>query len=124
MLSPATTNVTEVMTRISPNNMRVVTTSLNTTMPKKTAVTGSKTPNIAVGVEPIYWMASVVQIKEMTVGNTDSAMMFAQSHHFSAGGVVSTPLAKARIANIIQPMAKTYKVTLIVAILLILDLLT
>lgn len=54
ILSPATTNVTEVMTRISPNNMRVVTTSLNTTMPKNTAVTGSKTPNIAVGVEPIY----------------------------------------------------------------------
>lgn len=53
-LSPATTNVTEVMTSISPINMRVVMTSLKTTMPKNTAVTGSKTPNIAVGVEPIY----------------------------------------------------------------------
>ena len=39
-------------------------------------------------------MASVVQINEMTVGNTDNAMMFAQSHHFSAGGVVSTGAVK------------------------------
>lgn len=94
------------------------------TTPKNTAVTGSRTPNIAVGVEPIYWIASVVQIKEITVGNIDNANIFPQSHHFSAGGVVSVPLIRDLMAKIIHPTVKTYMVTFIVAILLILDLLT
>ena len=116
--------MTDVITSINPIAIRVVMTSLKTTIPKNTAVTGSSTPNIAVGVDPIYCIASVVHISEMTVGKTDNAMMFAQSHHFSAGGVVSTPLANALRAKIIHPTAKTYKVTFIVAIFFILDLLT
>lgn len=35
--------------------------SPNTATPKKTAVTGSSAPRMAVGVEPIYWTALVVQ---------------------------------------------------------------
>ena len=53
-LSPATTNVTDVITSISPITIRVVNISPKMTAPKNTAVTGSKTPNIAVGVEPIH----------------------------------------------------------------------
>ena len=124
MLPPAMTNVTEVMTSIKPMAMRVVMTSWNTTMPKNTAVTGSKTPKIAVGVEPIYWMASVVHINEITVGNIDNAMILPQSHQLSDGGVVNVPHAKALIAKMIQPTSKTYMVTFMVAIFFMRDLFT
>ena len=93
-------------------------------MPKNTAVTGSSTPSIAVGVEPMYWIASVVHINEMTVGKMDNARMLPHNHQRSVGGIVSTPLVNDRIANMIQPTIRTYMVTLMVAIFFIRDLLT
>lgn len=124
MFPPAMTNVTEVMTSINPINMRVVITSWNTTMPKNTAVTGSNTPSMAVGVEPIYCIASVVQINDIMVGKMDSAITQNHRYHSSGDGVVSRPSIKALAAKIIHPTVKTYMVTLIVAIFFILDLLT
>lgn len=54
ILPPATTKVTDVMTSINPNTILGVNTSPKMTTPKNTAVTGSSTPSIAVGVEPIH----------------------------------------------------------------------
>ena len=75
MFSPATTIVTDDMISINPHTLRNVSVSSNTKIPKKTAVTGSKTPNIAVGVEPMYCMANVVHTNDMVVVKTDSANM-------------------------------------------------
>ena len=41
-----------------------------------TAVTGSRAPNIAVGVEPIELIATVVQLSESTVGKNARATRF------------------------------------------------
>ena len=109
---------------MSPIAIRVVMTSWKTTMPKNTAVTGSKTPSIAVGVEPMYWIASVVHISDITVGKIDKAMMLPQSHHLSDGGVVNVPHIKALVAKMIHPTSKTYMVTLMVAIFFMRDLFT
>ena len=76
ILSPATTRVTAVMISVSPHTSRILNVSPNTVMPKNIAVTGSNTPSMAVGVEPIYCMASVVQTNETVVVNTDRANMF------------------------------------------------
>ena len=57
-------NVLEVMTNITarrisamPKERRSVNTSPNISMPATTAVTGSRAPIMAVGVEPMRWMA-------------------------------------------------------------------
>ena len=42
---------------IIPHPTLTVKGSPKTVTPKNTAVKGSKAPKIAVGVEPIYWMA-------------------------------------------------------------------
>ena len=44
--------------------------------PKNTAVTGSKAPRIAVGVEPMYCTACVVQRKDIAVGKIANAIRF------------------------------------------------
>ena len=65
MLPPAMMSVTARMMRTMPVPMRGVIDSPKTVMLKKTAVSGSNAPKIAVGVEPMYWMALVVQRNEM-----------------------------------------------------------
>ena len=75
MFSPATTIVTDDIISINPHTLRNVSVSSNTKIPKNTAVTGSKTPNIAVGVEPMYCMANVVHTNDIVVVKTDSANM-------------------------------------------------
>ena len=65
MLPPAMMSVTARMMRTMHVPMRGVIDSPKTVMLKKTAVSGSNAPKIAVGVEPMYWMALVVQRNEM-----------------------------------------------------------
>ena len=81
--------VTARMIRMIPQHNRNVNDSPKTVTPKNTAVNGSKAPRIAVGVEPIYWMAPVVQRKDMAVGKTANASRLAHRYHWS--GVFSTP---------------------------------
>ena len=59
------TNVTATIIITSPKLSLTVRLSPKTAIPKKMAVTGSNAPRMAVGVEPIYWMAPVVQRKDM-----------------------------------------------------------
>ena len=61
MLLPAIIIVTARMINNIPQPILGVKVSPNTATPKKTAVTGSSAPRMAVGVEPIYWTALVVQ---------------------------------------------------------------
>ena len=65
--------VTARMIRMIPQHNRNVNDSPKTVTPKNTAVT-VQGPRIAVGVEPIYWTASVVQRKEIAVGNMAKAI--------------------------------------------------
>ena len=51
--------------------------------PKNTAVTGSKAPRIAVGVEPMYCTACVVQRKDIAVGKIANAIRFPHKYHLS-----------------------------------------
>ena len=87
VLPPATTKVTDAITSISPMTMRVVSISPNTITPKKTAVTGSNTPRIAVGVDPMHCMASVVHINDIIVGKIVRAMTLNHRYHCSDEGV-------------------------------------
>ena len=73
MLPPATMKVTARIIITIPHTILGVSASPNTVTPKKTAVTGSSAPSIAVGVEPMYCMALVVQRNDMAVGKTASA---------------------------------------------------
>ena len=60
-LPPATTRLTAPMMSAMPRQMRGVSRSPNTVTPNSTAVSGSRAPRMAVGVEPMHWMAAVVQ---------------------------------------------------------------
>ena len=51
--------------------------------PKKTAVTGSSAPSMAVGVEPMQWIACVVQSSETAVGSAARAMTLI--HRYQVG---------------------------------------
>ena len=73
MLLPDTTSVTATSMSSNPAVSFAVRTSSNTKTPKITAVTGSNTPNMAVAVDPIYCMATVVHISETAVGRAASA---------------------------------------------------
>ena len=57
--------------------------SPKTVTPKKKAVRGYKAPSIAVGVEPIYCTAWVVQRKDIAVGKIARAIRFPQRYHVS-----------------------------------------
>ena len=61
------------MMSASPMESRRVSVSPKTVMPKKMAVAGSRAPSMAVGVEPMRWMAAVVHRKEMPA--RDSALL-------------------------------------------------
>ena len=77
MLAPII-NVTLTITRTIPNARRNVRTSLKISMAMPTAVTGSTAPNIATGVLPIFWMAALVQMRDIAVGK--SAIQKADTH--------------------------------------------
>ena len=68
ILLPAITKVTATIIKIRPIDSRSVNVSPNTVIPKKMAVTGSRAPNIAVGVVAMYWIVPVVLTKEIAVG--------------------------------------------------------
>ena len=68
MLLPAMMIVTARIINNIPQPILGVKVSPNTATPKNTAVTGSSAPSMAVGVEPIYWTALVVQRNEMAEG--------------------------------------------------------
>ena len=74
------TKVTAAIIITNPDISRTESVSPNTPTPTITAVTGSKAPKIAVGVEPIYWTALVVHKKEMAVGKRASPNMFAHKY--------------------------------------------
>ena len=71
--------------------------SPKTVIPKNTAVTGSSAPRMAVGVEPMYWMAPVVQRNDTAVGKTASASR--HPHRYQRSGrtsCVSSPCGTRR----------------------------
>ena len=77
-LDPATMIVTALMIRMMPTMDLGERVSPNAMMPTNTAVTGSSAPRIAVGVDPIVWIAFVVQRIETRVRKT--AMPTRQGH--------------------------------------------
>ena len=86
-MSPSdTTNVTETIMSSNPMAMCRVMTSLNISTPMKTAVTGSNAPRIAVGVEPMYCIAFVVQNSDSTVGKIARQRRFVHKRHSLSGG--------------------------------------
>ena len=108
LLSLATTTIhTAIIIKTKPQVSRMVSVSLNTVIPKKMAVAGSKAPRIAVGVDPISWMAMVVVSKDIAVGNKPKAHRFPHKYHLSAGGVWMPPSNKLRIANKLHPKSST-----------------
>ena len=70
---PAIISMTATMISTMPQPMRRVRVSPKTATPKNTAVTGSSAPRIAVGVDPIRFMARVVQRNEIAVGKSARA---------------------------------------------------
>ena len=62
----------------------------NTVTLRMTAETGSSAPRMAVGVEPINWMALVVHARDSTVGMMAKAVRFI--HPLPVAGSVSSCL--------------------------------
>ena len=83
MLLPAIMKVTARIINTIPQHNLGVKDSPKTVTPKNTAVTGSKAPRMAVGVEPMYWIACVVHRNDMAVGKTASAIRFPHKYHLS-----------------------------------------
>ena len=88
-----------------PSPSRAVIRSPNTVMPKMMAVTGSSAPRMAVGVEPMYWMALVVQRNEMAVGKIDSASTL--SHMYQRDGTVSSTPVSSLTMKSDKPNSRT-----------------
>ena len=65
-------STTEPRIKMIPAMSRVVSDSPKTVTPIATAVTGSKAPRIAVGVEPIIFTALTINISDKTVGTKPS----------------------------------------------------
>ena len=78
---PAITKVTAMIISVNPMLSLNVSVSPNTVIPKKIAVTGSNAPSMAVGVDPMYWMAPVVHTKEIAVGKTANAKRLPHKYH-------------------------------------------
>ena len=104
-LFPAITKVTATMMMMSPNHSRGEMISSNTVMPINMAVTGSNAPNMAVGVEPMYLMAAVVQTRDTVVGRIASIRRL--SHELSWEGICSPSFANVLVAMTIQPKMRT-----------------
>ena len=93
------------MISVSPKPSRGVMLSPKTSTPMQTAVTGSKAPRMAVGVEPMYWMALVVHRNEMAVGNTASPKR--QPHRYQRSGTLQPPPISRRTTNKRMPNSRT-----------------
>ena len=93
MCPPAIISVTAAIIISIPHNIRGVNASPNTVTPIITAVTGSNAPRIAVGVDPIYCMALVVQRNDIAVGKMARAMRFPHIYHF-CGMVTACPKSR------------------------------
>ena len=74
-------------------------------MPKNIAVTGSSAPRIAVGVEPMLWIAAVVHRKDIAVGNT--ARPSTLPHIYQCDGIVICPIHSSLIMNTESPNTRT-----------------
>lgn len=104
-LFPAITNVTATMMMMSPSHSRGEMISSNTVIPINMAVTGSNAPNMAVGVEPMYFIAAVVQTRDMVVGRMASIRRL--SHELSWEGICKPSFKIVLIAMTIQPKMRT-----------------
>ena len=71
------------------------------------AVAGSNAPSIAVGVEPMSWMAMVVVSNDIAVGNKPKANRLPHKYHFSVGGVWMPSSVKHRTAKRNHPKSNT-----------------
>ena len=89
----------------NPMLSRRVSISPNTVTPKNMAVTGSSAPRMAVGVEPIYWMALVVHRNDTAVGKTARASKFPHKYHWS--GTHKLPDIPRRTTNSDNPNNST-----------------
>ena len=102
---PVTTIVVAVTISSPPTISCAVIGCPRKTTLKTTAVTGSKAPNIAVGVEPIICMAAEVHAKDNTVGIIANATRLYQPEVL-VGSVNSVPAAILN-RNTEQPKSKT-----------------
>lgn len=105
MLPLAMIMVTETMIMTIPVASFGVNASPKIVTPKMTAVTGSKAPRIAVGVEPIYWMALVVDTKDMAVGKRANATILPHRNHLE--GTISWFPARIMATNTESPNIRT-----------------
>lgn len=105
MFPLAMIKVTEKMIITIPVASFGVNDSPNIVTPNITAVTGSNAPRIAVGVEPIYWMAFVVDTKDMAVGKRAKATILPQRNHLE--GTISSLPAKIMAMNTESPNIST-----------------
>ena len=76
--SEHTTIVVAITISNPPHSSRGVIVWLRVSMLRATAVTGSSAPKIAVEVEPMQCIATVVQPSDTTVGNAAKAARFTQ----------------------------------------------
>ena len=107
MLPPAMTEVTAMIIMTRPILSLKVNFSPKIVIPKHIAVTGSNAPNMAVGVEPIYWMALVVHKKEIAVGKMANANIFPHRYHWLVDGIFSfSPIRNLKI-NRDSPKSRT-----------------
>lgn len=67
---PIMISITAASIITMPMASRSVNASLKMVIPIITAVTGSRAPIIAAGVEPTSWMAIVIITNDNTVGNS------------------------------------------------------
>jgi len=88
-----------------PPAERSVIRSPKTVIPKKMAVSGSNAPRMAVGVEPIYWMARVVATNDTQVGSSASAAT--QSQCSGSLGSCSPPADGSLTAKSDNPNSST-----------------
>ena len=79
-MPPAIIKVTAKIIITIPQLSLGVSDSPKMVTPKNTAVRGSRAPRMAVGVEPIYWIACVVQRNDMAVGNIANAIRLPQRY--------------------------------------------
>ena len=112
---PVTTIVVAMIISIPPMISCIVIDCLKNATLKMTAVTGSRAPKIAVGVDPIICIAADVQAKDKTVGIIANAIRLYQPVCLS-GSVNSVPIAILK-RNIVLPNISTKKSSFEVGIL-------
>ena len=93
---PAMMSVTATRIRTTPSRMRGVSCSPKTSTPKKSAVTGSRAPRMAVGVEPMRRMAPAIVTSETIVGKRASEMALIHSSGVGTGCRSTPPRRRTR----------------------------